>query len=247
MGDEPKKPRASSMSDDARALVGAKHRGQTQPGSGIPEQVPEEDSMPVLLDERYGDTPVMTSAKRTVTIGGKRRRGATERQYLEELWQRDRELGNRIDDLMSKSADRIAEVATKASQIEGRLENLDQLGDSVGELRQLRVDHTALETRLFGVQGKNGRLGAIEAKAGLGRKLVMWAVFSVLGSAGGAVLFIWKLNGDAVDRAATVRAQIEAGQRDRDVMHDQINLLFRLMGERRGSADPGSVFLGVPP
>lgn len=225
MGDDKRPPRPGSMSDDDRALTGRRSRTP----AAVPEVAGDEDSLPIIVGST-DDTPPMGSRST-----GRRRRRQSVQEFAEETKLEIRELRAQLAKLPETLANDRLELTERIISLESRLDSMDHLGESTDELRQLRIDLTEIETRLFGVDGKNGKLGTLEHKATSGKRWAIAAGLSVMASLGGAVTVVWKLSSDAADRAATIRTQLENSQRDRSQMHDQLNLLFRITGQRTRS------------
>lgn len=217
------------MSDADRALAGRRHRAP-----GVPEPIAgEEDSLPIIVDSADEPTPPMGSR-----APGRRRRRVTIQQWAEETKLEIREMRQRLDEREKLRADERLELTERIISLESRLDGLDRLGESTDELRQLRIDLTALGTQLFGVDGKNGKIGTLEHKASTSKRWALAAAGTILGSASGAVLYVYTLVREAADVRATFRTKIEAIDRDRAELHNQINVLFRLVGGRNRSAEP---------
>lgn len=248
-----KKPeRPGSMSDGDRAL-GSKRQRAADRIAGIPAPFdPDEDSMPILVDDNDDPTPVENPR------GVKRRKRMTPQQFAEEIKTEVRELRAAVADLVEAKFNIRAELIERVIKVEARFSGLDDLAQSAEDLHALRGELISLRVQLVGVDGTNGRLGKLNdavnkahERAESGPRFVRRAIAvaggAIVGSLVPAILFI----NSAVDKASSARAdaaaetariktELEAGKADRAFLHQQLDSMLRLVRVGRApSPSPG--------
>lgn len=242
------------MSDDDRALAHLR-RKPTPPTSphGVPieEQPEEEDSLPIIIAEDGGDTPVETPR------GQRRRKRVSTQEFAENTWNEIRALRRRLDNLASTDANGILAVTQRLAVLEERMERALGLGESLDDLRAIGMQLAELRVSLFGLDGTNGKMGnlrkdvdAANTRADAAPKFVkralVWAAGGILGSLVPAVLFLKNANEAASDakaaaaaERASVHAELEAGKADRAFLHQQLDSMLRLLRVRASSTSTG--------
>lgn len=238
------------MSDADRALAHRKHA----PAAGVPieEHPEEEDSLPIIISDDGGDTPVETPR------GQKRRKRVSTQEFAELTWAEIRALRKRIENLAATDANGKLDIAHRLAVLEDRSERELGLAESVDDLRVINTMIAELRVSLFGLDGKNGKIGDLrkdvdaamvraDAAPRFVRRALVWAAGGIAGALIPSILFL-KNAADAASDAkaaaaaerAVVRLELEAAKAERAYLHQRIDSMLRLGRVRAPSSNqPG--------
>lgn len=224
------------MSDDQRALVGAKDRLARRAAAAAPQAIEDEDSLPIITsDDDDDDDPTPVENK----PGHRRRKRQSVQAFAEDIKLEVRGLRTAIDEAIRAELNNRAELAERLVKVETRLDFLAEIDGAAPaeELLKLRADLTSLRVTLIGEKGDNGKLSQVRDEATKGprfmKRAIAVAVAGILGSVIPAAAFVRDMAADSASERARVRTELEAAKAERTVLQSQVLLLFRLAGTRR--------------